>query len=842
MKNSTRLTLIVLVAHLGLISPSMQAVDLGAAAPSSDNIIYVSQYPNGDKPQGGTCPPSTWTGLNVGDGGGTICDNGAGDLLYTVTGTNSINNSRIIHKDAGAGEVQIEGRILNNYGGSVEANAAIGLGVRETTSSTSWVAQVKSLQSGGTNAVQFQYGAADAPTNVWCSASGTTRPIWGAITYYIPTTEVRAFTSTNGSTWDPCFTVVRNMSDVLGYYIGGSKSASVSLTATMEDFALLSEIDAYDENAGAGGPTLVEPIQNQTGTQGQAFSLNVTSNFSGETGFNAITGLPAGSALTFNTGTGILSGTPDADDVGSNTLTITATNGGGSTPSSFELTVSAVPGDTFNIASTTGTVNCGISGIGAGDVIVLLGDAPDNKRGPITFTNCNGTYSDLIVIRNDTSRNSALKIQRSTGGGAHVQITDSTNWDWTGLNKYTTAPSGVCGYDHLTNSVSQAACGFIVETLGGSDGFVVRVAGTSCMGTTNNPQRCFVRGISLDGNGIGNSGEGLSSTGMSVNDHNVHWEDHKGATAADDKWRENITFEYNHIKDVGNTGGGEGHYVGGNQPTGADTYYDVPQRNLTIRNTYMENIGRECMNWKSVLDGTGVLEYNYGVDCGGASGGSQNTGWNLNGTANWTIRGNRMYGTGGSGLKITWQNQDIAGILAVNGGRGVNRTLSPITSTTILIENNIWADVGLRTSVATNGFGIDMGGGDANSADVTVTIRHNTIAGYSTTEAVRCLGSGAYSHPHNLYHNVISDNTDPDGGGRAAYQNCSGVFTNNELDTEANMGFVNAGADNFELSSGSKNCNAVTNGTNSPTTDYEGEARPTGANRDRGADEGALCP
>ncbi len=90
-------------------------------------------------------------------------------------------------------------------------------------------------------------------------------------------------------------------------------------------------------------PTVSTPIPDRTATEDAQFSMNIKGNFADVDGGNTLTfsasGLPIG--LTLNSTTGVLNGIPTNANVGTNTITITASDGNGGTVSDiFVLTVS----------------------------------------------------------------------------------------------------------------------------------------------------------------------------------------------------------------------------------------------------------------------------------------------------------------------------------------------------------------------------------------------------------------------------------------------------------------------------------------------------------------------
>ncbi|GAB3702538.1 hypothetical protein GCM10027592_32050 [Spirosoma flavus] len=140
--------------------------------------------------------------------------------------------------------------------------------------------------------------------------------------------------------------------------VAGVSSVSVTATdpggLTVTTTFMLTVVQPASDNT---PPTVANPVANQTASQGQPFSLNVSATFTDAQTPNALTltssQLPAGLSLV----NGVISGTPTQP--GTTNVTLTATDPGGlSASTSFGLTVQPTPsGGSFAITSVT-TNNC----------------------------------------------------------------------------------------------------------------------------------------------------------------------------------------------------------------------------------------------------------------------------------------------------------------------------------------------------------------------------------------------------------------------------------------------------------------------------------------------------
>src|SRR5437868_11684450 len=112
---------------------------------------------------------------------------------------------------------------------------------------------------------------------------------------------------------------------------------------------LLLVLSAVSSVLAAPKPVITSPLT-ATGQVGVAFSYQITATNS-PTSFNA-TGLPAG--LTVNTTSGLISGTPTT--AGTYSVTISATNGGGTGNATLTLTIKPPPPVITSSLTATGQV------------------------------------------------------------------------------------------------------------------------------------------------------------------------------------------------------------------------------------------------------------------------------------------------------------------------------------------------------------------------------------------------------------------------------------------------------------------------------------------------------
>ena len=241
-------------------------------------------------------------------------------------------------------------------------------------------------------------------------------------------------------------------------------------------------------------PPVITSSGTASGTVGTAFSYQITATDS-PTSFGA-TGLPAG--LTVNTGSGLISGAPTGP--GTSSVTVSATNSGGTGGAPLTLTVNAVPpvitssataGGTvassfsYQITATNSPTSFGATGLPAGlTVNTVSGLISGTPTGPgishvtVSATNSAGTGSGpltLTVTAVPPVITSSATASGTVGSGFSYQITATntpTSFGATGL------PTGV-----TVNTVS----GLISGTPTGAGTSSVTVSATNTGGTGSAP-------------------------------------------------------------------------------------------------------------------------------------------------------------------------------------------------------------------------------------------------------------------------------------------------------------------------------------------------------------------
>ncbi|WP_318186607.1 putative Ig domain-containing protein [Pelagicoccus enzymogenes] len=211
-------------------------------------------------------------------------------------------------------------------------------------------------------------------------------------------------------------------------------------TVSNVEFIQFSDTTLSIEDAAASAPSLDTPIADAHTDEDAAFSVDTSASFS-QTDGDAITysaTLADGSALpewlSFNTSTGVLSGTPDNDDVGTISIKVIATDENGSTSDTFTLTVdntNDVPTVTSAISDQSVTVtvdfNLDVSGnfgdVDTGDSLSFSATLSDGSALPDWLTIDSNT--GLLSGTPGLADNGAINVKVTATDEAGATTTDT---------------------------------------------------------------------------------------------------------------------------------------------------------------------------------------------------------------------------------------------------------------------------------------------------------------------------------------------------------------------------------------------------------------------------------
>src|SRR5947208_3561264 len=260
---------------------------------------------------------------------------GSGQFTLTVNGTNFVSTST----------VNWNGSPLTTTFVSSTQLTAIVPAANVATVGTASVTVVNPAPGGGTsNSVTFTI---NPPPPVITSATTASGTVGVAFSYQITATNnPTSFNATGlpgGLTVNTSTGLISGTPTTAGTYTvtlsatnaGGTGSATLTLTVVNPP------------------PPIITSATTSTGQVGVAFSYQITAT-NNPTSYNA-TGLPAG--LTVNTTTGLISGTPTT--AGTYTVTISATNSGGTGSATLTLTIK--PATPVITSSLTATGQVGIA-------------------------------------------------------------------------------------------------------------------------------------------------------------------------------------------------------------------------------------------------------------------------------------------------------------------------------------------------------------------------------------------------------------------------------------------------------------------------------------------------
>lgn len=817
-------------------------------AKNADNT-RTTAYPNGDKPIVSCTSPSGWTEESIGNGGGEICSQSASEFDLNVSGTTNMQNMHMVWQDAGSGDVQLVARITNTYAGSAEPFAAVGIQLREASSTNSYTVSCHSPQNGSA-AIQMMYGSSGSYTSL-DGGAGQSRPHYVALTYDVSSGDLKCHASSDGITYTEVGSTNRVMSDVIAVVYGQSKSATETLQATIDNIALGSAINVYTPvDPTPSAPTLDTAIANQNAVSGTAFSLSIASNFSGESSYTA-TGFPALGGFTFNTSTGAVGGTPDSDDVSASPFNVTfcGVNAAGSTcdVAQFTVTAPSSSGDIFLISAASGssvlTLDCSNTTATSGVTWTsLLTQGSGNKPGPgdtieidtgtrtstLELDNCTGADGNRITVRNKATGQVTFRVN-STSGNFRFMCNNCINVDLKG-QAWSGAPSGQCGINESTLAEGKTQCGIVFETDYNGVGTPSGANGANCpqawvkwKGTSS---KWSVQNIEIDSEGC-QSGSDVG-VGIDGNDHAIDYVDStpgNGDPSDGCCWREDISAKHNYIHGFGASSKGECTYLGPNAPTG-----DWPWRRIEVSYNLLEDCARDAINGKFWLQGPNLVHHNHvrRSGSGNPNDGGQQGAINITSGGDVSIYSNIVEEGGRTAIECKQIAADIN-----------DPDIGPYYC---YVYNNLIINPG-KNFADGNGIAITRGSRNPPTNPVTpVLVYHNTIVDNAGTGTgiTRQQNAGGDNNSGSCIErdNIIA-------GFGTAVSNCSGLTGTDTTGTVAAQHFVNGpadpGTDDYHLTSTSPACNAGTSDT-TPSVDYEDGPRPLDSHSDDGADEAALCP
>lgn len=425
------------------------------------------------------------------------------------------------------------------------------------------------------------------------------------------------------------------------------------------------------------------------------------------------------------------------------------------------------------ISPQASTFNC--SSVRAGDTITLASGA----RGPLVISDCNGTASNPITIRND-SRGSGPTVIRNSAGSSRAFVfacNDCVGVVIDGSNKWSGAPNEDTYGIKVTMTGGEAPTAFM------------RIGGLS--------RYLTIRNVEVDGAWPALAHDGI---GISVNDHSIKHATHPG------HWREGILIEHSYVHDVAS----EGLYVG------PPHYYgDLPLRNIEIRRNRIEDIGWNAINTKSMWEGNNSIHHNVIRRVGKNSSTSENS-WQYSAITNISgavkIYNNWIESSGQHGIS-QW----------TGGGPFTSEGKGPFDT---YIWNNVIVNAGaLWQSFMGESHGINVGAQDGCEKPVPY-IFNNTIVN-SRQNAVRLAA--------NVGGGFVKDNIVADAGSTPIIAPTFVAQANNRVGAVSQMAFMDAANSNFRLRASSPARNQTADGI--PETDFDGVSRPQDGASDQGAFE-----
>jgi hypothetical protein len=275
-----------------------------------------------------------------------------------------------------------------------------------------------------------------------------------------------------------------------------------------------------------------------------------------------------------------------------------------------------------------------------------------------------------------------------------------------------------------------------------------------------------------------------------LNDHTVP------ATQFPGQFRQNILFTDNYAVNCG-AGNGEGFYLG---PNGDDG--DVPLKDMEVSYNLVVTPSRDCFNLKLIYSGANSLHHNYSESCGVQGDANQDSGIEYQNGGNVEIYSN---------IWIEPSGRCISFVQSVPPG-GFSRY--------VRVFNNLCIRPGAGPSVNNEAFSFNR---QPSGFDYSpLLIYNNTVIDPTGV----CVAGNSNVAGGEIRDNILADCTVSSG---------TWSVGNNKTGTTASQGFVNAGSDDYHLTSGSAARNAQTGGA--PLDDLDGTTRPQQGTSDQGAYE-----
>jgi hypothetical protein len=286
----------------------------------------------------------------------------AGDLNVVVVGWNDTAATVQSVKDSGGNNYSLaigptSGTALRQsiyYAPNIKAGSNT---VTVTFSQAAVAPDVRILEYRGVTTVDVTAGASGSSTTASSGAATTTvanELIFGAATVFTAVTGAgsgftsRIITNPDGD----------NAEDKV-VTTTGSNSATAPVSPSGAWVMQMVTFSASSGPAPVAAAPAITSATTASGTAGIAFSYQITATNS-PTSYGA-TGLPAG--LSFNSSTGLISGTPTA--AGTSTVTLSATNSGGTGGASLTLTMNPAPAPAGQLTSSPASLAFGSAQVGS---------------------------------------------------------------------------------------------------------------------------------------------------------------------------------------------------------------------------------------------------------------------------------------------------------------------------------------------------------------------------------------------------------------------------------------------------------------------------------------------